>query len=202
VPKLTSEWNEIKDLGARERTAIEWLQPYNGRHDDLRWIRITLAMLHNWHIMDKHRRLHFITQAAESVVGSTPSFPPECGFVQEWTLTHADRIVSANRFRNLHHYQKAAVSGAWREAFGWLAKEAGMPPLQQVGVRVQVSLHGRRQMDVDAATACAKAAIDGLVDAGILSDDKPPFVQWITFCAPVLECERDLLTLSIVEVPA
>lgn len=120
--------------------------------------------------------------------------------LREWTLTHPDRIVPANRFRNMHHFQKASVSASWREAFGWLAKEAGIPALEKVGVRVEVSLSKRYRMDVDASTVCAKAAIDGLVDAGVLPDDKPPFIQWITFCAPVIGCERDLLSLTIVEV--
>lgn len=122
--------------------------------------------------------------------------------MREWDLTYADRIVPANRFRNMHHFQKAAVTGPWRKAFCSLAQESAIPALERIGVRVQVSLSKRRQMDVDAATVCAKAAIDGLVDAGVLPDDKPPFVQWITFVAPVIGCENDLLTLSITEVIA
>jgi hypothetical protein len=43
-----------------------------------------------------------------------------------------------------------------------------------------------------------KAAIDGLVDAGVIQDDTPEFLPKILFCAP--EKGREALRLVIIEI--
>ena len=112
-------------------------------------------------------------------------------------LRYPARITSANRFRNLNHHAKGRISAEWREAFAWLARAARTPAFKSVGITIDVELTGGRQMDCDASAPCSKAAIDGLVDAGVIEDDKPPFVRWIRYNAPRIRCSEDALILTI-----
>jgi hypothetical protein len=52
------KWADIGALSARQRTAIEFLQPYNRRQDKFRWTRERLANLALLNNIDKHRYLH------------------------------------------------------------------------------------------------------------------------------------------------
>jgi hypothetical protein len=56
IPSI--KWAETGSLSARQRTAIEFLQPYNRRHDKLMYTRERLADLALLNNIDKHRYLH------------------------------------------------------------------------------------------------------------------------------------------------
>src|ERR1700681_2697566 len=59
-PVPSSEWNSIKRLAARERTAIEWLQPYKGwgsvypPDTNIGALRCSLSQIHDINRFDKH----------------------------------------------------------------------------------------------------------------------------------------------------
>lgn len=91
----TTEWNEIKRLSIRDRTAIEWIQPYQRRRDDMDWIRRTLGVINRLNIIDKHRRLHVVARVAQSV--KVPKFPPECGLTE--TISRAPLTTGAQVVR-------------------------------------------------------------------------------------------------------
>ena len=66
-PIPTDEWKEIKTLGKRERTGIEWLQPYKGWDRNyphpsrfIGQLRAGLADIHRFDIMDKHHAPHLV----------------------------------------------------------------------------------------------------------------------------------------------
>jgi hypothetical protein len=70
-------------------------------------------------------------------------------------------------------------------------------------VLVTPHLRDGRTQDVGACYPAAKAAIDGLVDAGVIPDDGPQYVTRLTFDPPVLRSAAgDALELSLVEVHA
>ena len=46
---------------------------------------------------------------------------------------------------------------------------------------VRVHIHSKRKRLVDADGISAKAAIDGIVEAGLLADDSPEFINEVTF---------------------
>ena len=89
----------------------------------------------------------------------------------------------------LHWRARAAAVAQYRETVGWIAKEAVQKlqgPLQPpVRADVVFTLPDRRRRDPDNLQASLKAAWDGMVDAGLLKDDrvgmleveKPTFVQ-------------------------
>jgi crossover junction endodeoxyribonuclease RusA len=98
------------------------------------------------------------------------------------------------------HYQRSAVTKWWREAFRDAALEAEIPHCDSIKIEVTPILPDRRIQDTGACFPTAKAAIDGLVDAGVIDDDAPQYVPTITFHAPVICREGGLEILIIPEV--
>lgn len=120
-----------------------------------------------------------------------------------WVLTHPARPWSINVERRWHPHKRAAAVKLWRTAFYHLAVAHQVPPatgpLQMV---VHVRLRGRRTMDAANYLPAVKAAVDGLVDAGVIPDDSPQWVSRYVLHAPVNEQTWDGLTLIIEEACA
>ena len=98
-----------------------------------------------------------------------------------WELFYDKRPWTTNKERNLHHHQRAKLVKEWRTAFKELALEAGIPALPKINVSVTPILPDRRVQDTAACNPAAKAAIDGIVDAGVIPDDTPEYLAWIKF---------------------
>jgi len=88
-------------------------------------------------------------------------------------LPFPPRVLSPNA--RVHWRQKAAAAAEYREQCGWAAKEA----VQRVGrleppvhADVTFTLPSRRRRDADNLMAMLKPAWDGLVDGGLLQDDR------------------------------
>lgn len=97
-----------------------------------------------------------------------------------WTL-------NAERSNRRGHWNRAEQTRDWRGAFHLLALEAGRPHFTAVTVTVKHELKNRAAMpDTGSCIGAAKAAIDGLVDAGVLDDDSPDIVHRLTFDAPTV----------------
>ncbi len=75
------EGRRLKKLSQRDRRALRWLQPYQGRSDQWRWIRMGLGDLDTFHNIDKHRKLHLVTGAHHAAI--RPDFPPDVGFTPQ-----------------------------------------------------------------------------------------------------------------------
>lgn len=118
-----------------------------------------------------------------------------------WILElHGTRPWTTNAERKLHHMQRAAKVRDMRDAFGWMAKVQKVPACTAIKVFATPLAKNRRwSQDVGACFPAVKAAIDGLVDAGVLPDDSPQFVQALTFF-PAEIGEFDGLRLTIEEV--
>lgn len=87
-----------------------------------------------------------------------------------------------------------------RQAFSWLAKAHEIPTLGPVVVHATPLAKDRRwEQDVGGCFPAVKAAIDGLVDRGVLEDDDPYFVKALTFY-PAEVGEVDGLRIELVEV--
>lgn len=119
---------------------------------------------------------------------------------RSYTLSYEVRPdFTLNKERTVHHHKRAKVVKSWRQAFCDLAQEAMVPRLEQIEVVAKpYVLNGRYRQDVGACFPVVKAAIDGLVDAGVLIDDNAEIVVKLTFLAP--EFGRDGLELIISEV--
>lgn len=115
------------------------------------------------------------------------------------TLRFDERPWTSNTERRWHHHQRAEAVRRWRAAFALLAREARLGHLDVVHVTVTPFLASRRGMqDVAGCFPAAKAAIDGLVDAGVLDDDTPEHLRSLMFLGPVTG-HGDALELVVTE---
>ena len=97
---------------------------------------------------------------------------------------HGERPWTSNAERRWHHMERARRVKDMRESFGWMAKAQGFPPMRKVRITATPLAKNRKNMmDVGACFPAVKAAIDGLVDVGVLADDDPRFVESLTFNA-------------------
>lgn len=118
-----------------------------------------------------------------------------------WTIEDIERPWTANAERRWHHMRRAQVVREARERWAWLARAEGIPPLQRISVEATPLRKNARSMpDVAACYPAVKAAIDGLVDAGVVEDDTPFRVYKIVFQAPQI-AKREGLRLRICEEP-
>lgn len=78
-------------------------------------------------------------------------------------------------------YGRARLTGEWRDCFAGLAQEQRIPPLQWFTVEAIPICLDRRRPDVGNIYPAVKAAIDGLIDAGVAPDDNDVFLHALTF---------------------
>jgi hypothetical protein len=65
--------------------------------------------------------------------------------------------------------------------------------------RVSIHVHSKRKRLVDADAVSAKAAIDGLVHAGLLQDDSPKYVEEVSYTQEKIqkgETEETIITIE------
>lgn len=108
--------------------------------------------------------------------------------MREYHLTYHARPMSLNTERAGNRFQRAPLVKEWRDAYRLLALEERIPPLEWVHVEARPQYRTARSLpDTAACVGSVKAAIDGLVDAGVLPDDGPELVRRVTFEAPVVD---------------
>ena len=113
---------------------------------------------------------------------------------------HGQRPWTSNAERTWHHMKRASKVKDQREAFGWLAKAHEVPKLKTAVVHATPLAKDRRwKQDVGGCFPAVKAAIDGLVDLGVLEDDNPTFLKALTFY-PAEIGDVDGLRIELVEV--
>ena len=118
-----------------------------------------------------------------------------------WTLRHNERPWTANSARAAQHWsQNSTRTKKWRNAYTVLAREAAIPALGPCRITVTPYLKDRRgQQDVGACAPAAKAAIDGIRDAGVWPDDNAAYVVELVFRAPIYG-QGDALEVTITPV--
>jgi|TARA_R110000824_G_scaffold237554_1_gene426347 crossover junction endodeoxyribonuclease RusA len=100
--------------------------------------------------------------------------------VSEWRLFSEIKPWTTNAERSWHFQKRAKRVKQTREAFYELAQD--VPLLKAVTVAaIPIARDKRGLQDVAACYPAVKAAIDGLVDAGVIEDDDQRFVTAITF---------------------
>lgn len=112
-----------------------------------------------------------------------------------YILTYTKRPLTTNAERSGNRWGRAEHTREWRDAFAWIARRERVPRMRWINVTVQPFQKRGRLQDTAACNPSVKAAIDGLVDAGVIPDDTGDYVRMITF----LPCMRgdDQLTLII-----
>lgn len=139
--------------------------------------------------------------AANTILAAVARLVPQAPAARTWTVEHAARPWTLNGERKLSKYQRADLVRSWRHAFAYLIKQAKVPHLDRITVTATPILADRVAQDVAGCFPAAKAAIDGIKDAGVITDDGPDVVTFLGFNAPVLGAGRDALQLTIQEAP-
>lgn len=105
-----------------------------------------------------------------------------------------------NKYRVLHYRARAAYDRSWRSTFMLLANHARIPAQSAITVTVAQTCKHHSLPDIGANYPTAKAAIDGLVDAGVIPDDDPAHLVYLGFAAPE-RGDEDRLILIIEPAP-
>jgi crossover junction endodeoxyribonuclease RusA len=101
-----------------------------------------------------------------------------------YRLEFNQRPWTTNAERAGNRWERATLTKTWRQAFELLAKSEKIPPMAWVSVTVEPHQKGGRLQDVGACNPAVKAAIDGIVDAGILPDDSSQYVRSLIYLPP------------------
>jgi len=103
-------------------------------------------------------------------------------------VAHAERVQvlivamigpSLNTYDRMHWTKRDSLHDYWHQMVAREAKEQGLYPVQTYPVRVEVECYfgkGERRLDWDNLSPTPKLIQDGLVKAGILRNDSPPWV--------------------------
>jgi crossover junction endodeoxyribonuclease RusA len=98
-----------------------------------------------------------------------------------WTL---------NNERTKHWGYRKKMVKEWRSATCVAVKARKIPFMKKVKVTFTPYVATKRKVDTANHFPVLKAMVDGLVDAGVLSDDGPDIVTIIVFNAPVFAGEK------------
>jgi crossover junction endodeoxyribonuclease RusA len=112
-----------------------------------------------------------------------------------YRLEFNQRPWTTNGERAGNRWARAEMVKEWRTAFHLLTKDAGIPAMSWMSVTVEPHQKGGRLQDVGACNPAVKAAIDGIVDAGILPDDSPQYMKSLVFLPP--QNDKNSLVLYI-----
>ena len=106
----------------------------------------------------------------------------ECDGLTSHELTKRGKILTVNAERAANRWVRAEFVREWRTEFSLLAR--GMPRFRWVSVTALPFQQRGRLQDVGACLPAVKAAIDGLVDRGVVPDDDARYVRSIVFHPP------------------
>ena len=102
----------------------------------------------------------------------------------QWIVEYEARPWTTNKERAGNKWERASLTKKWRGDFAKLAKYRNAPKYDWVNIQVDLTLYRGILQDPGACFPSVKAAIDGLVDAGVLEDDSPKYVKSLLFTAP------------------
>lgn len=117
-----------------------------------------------------------VSAAFKGVAADTRVYELEIPLVDNRPPLHANQ--------RLHWRPERALKKLVRDAVEWRAKEAKVGPCVRVFTEVHYRPGDNRQRDASNLMPTQKAAVDGLVRAGIVPDDS---AHWVTERIPVLE---------------
>lgn len=110
------------------------------------------------------------------------------------------RPFTVNRLFTAHHMVRAKLNKQWRQEAH--AQALGFEPVKTpVKVFAWLMQSDRHYQDCGAMYPAVKAAIDGLVDAGVIPDDTPEYLSSIETFSPIYSPGRDAVMLVVKHDP-
>ena len=108
-------------------------------------------------------------------------------------ITARDWWTSNHR---LSRFDEARRTKAVRMTAGWLAK-LHLEPMTACNVTATIHTPTNRRFDAPNAYPMVKAAVDGIVDAGVLPDDDDTVIECMSFRRGPKTGEKDIYVLDI-----
>jgi crossover junction endodeoxyribonuclease RusA len=99
------------------------------------------------------------------------------GRVSEYLLPlpYAKPPLTLNQ--RLHWRHRDRITREIREHIGWTVRGQEIPAMSRAEITLHYAPDDRRRRDVDNLIPTSKAAVDAVVQAGILPDDTPEYVD-------------------------
>ena len=120
--------------------------------------------------------------------------------VYSQTIEVPGRLWTLNGERKFRHWsERSNQTAIWRHAVAVEAKSAHFVPMQPARIRIVPMQRSGVLADVGAHFPVAKAAIDGLVDAGFMDDDSPRHLIELTMSRPV-RADHDGLVITMFQL--
>lgn len=88
--------------------------------------------------------------------------------------------MNLNVYRNAHFFTLNQEKNKWETMVYLSCREQNIKPVEQCHITFEFCFSDRRKHDPDNYALCAKFLLDGLVKAGVLSDDNFDVVQSMT----------------------
>lgn len=125
------------------------------------------------------------------------------GAPRTWTVELPIGVPLLNANKRQHYMAKARLTKAIRQIARNYAIREAVPALQRAHVVVEYRPPDRRRRDVHNLYPSAKAAVDGLVDAGVLPDDSDRYLTGPDMrLGEVVKSGRLVLHITELEVSA
>ncbi len=129
-----------------------------------------------------------------AAAGVSPAGP------RTYTVTFPAGLELLNANGRTHWRHRHRVTAMLRETAAWLARVQHIPPLARARIVAVYEPPDSRRRDAPNWYPSFKAAIDGLVDAGVLPDDSDRYVTALEMrCGE--PCPRGRIVLHLTEVP-
>jgi Holliday junction resolvase RusA-like endonuclease len=93
-----------------------------------------------------------------------------------WTVELPSHLPLINANRRMHYHRRAELTRGIRVAAFVCARSLKVPALKRAHIVCEFRPPDHRRRDVHNLFPSAKAAIDGLVDAGVLRDDSDAYL--------------------------
>jgi crossover junction endodeoxyribonuclease RusA len=97
--------------------------------------------------------------------------------MRTWTLELPYSKPPLTMNQRLHWRTEHRIKATLRRDVQLLARAARIPPLHRIAVELHYAPRDRRRRDPINLAPTAKVAEDGLVDAGVVPDDTPEYVD-------------------------
>lgn len=135
--------------------------------------------------------IHLDTSMVKNIVQMGVTVP------NVWLIRHDELPFTVNEARTWHHMKLAKRVKAWREAGYWASKQAKVPKMRSAEIHC-IPLLKRLNRDPGAEFLAYKGFLDGAItDAGVMPDDRPPYIRNVTFHAPIKESVNGLAMLVV-----
>lgn len=111
------------------------------------------------------------------------------------------KMWTLNAERKMHHFTRAKNVKEWREAAATVALAKKIPHLEAIEVTFTPHRVNKSGMaDLGGHFPVLKACIDGLMDAGVITEDGPATVKRLIFEAPIVTGDsKAVITIKEIE---